>query len=309
MGIVPYMGLPTVTVDQRIGWHVTVYPEAREAAGRFFGTIDGWQRPGGGTAGESRDPERSAVVASSRARSRVRRYCAANRTNRFWTLTYAGGGCHDPAVLRRALGEFFRGVRSALGGNAFPYLWVPEWHKTGHGLHAHFVVAQYIKRSVIESVWQQVPGHGFVHVKLIGDLPVGSTAVDEARIAARYIAKYMNKDFEEKRVMGLHRYDLAQGFQPQKVTVPGPSLPEAYRRACELMGGPTSWFSKSDEWENWAGHFGGGDAVGRLTDQGLVDWVTKSCVAQGVPVKVTDVRVVDRVRTLLTGLRGHPNGA
>ena len=32
----------------------------------------------------------------------------------------------------------WRSLRSALGGAALPYLWVPEWHKSGHGLHAHF---------------------------------------------------------------------------------------------------------------------------------------------------------------------------
>ncbi|MBF6558314.1 MAG: hypothetical protein IVW52_19615 [Acidimicrobiales bacterium] len=183
----------------------------------------------------------------------MRRYCASNRTNRFWTLTYDGQGCHDPLVLRSDLAGFFPSLRSSLGGKPFPYLWVPEWHKTDHGLHAHFVCAQYIRRSLIESVWQQVPGHGYVYGKLIGDLPVGSAAVDEARIAARYIAKYMNKDFDEKRAMGLHRYDLAQGFQPRKVTVPGPTLEEAVMRACELMGGSPSRFSTSEQWRDWAG--------------------------------------------------------
>ena len=49
-----------------------------------------------------------------------------------------------------------------------------------------------------------------------------------------------------------------------------------------------------------------GDDVGILTGDALVDWVTRSCLAQGIPVKVTDGRVIDRVRTLLGGKPGAP---
>lgn len=44
--------------------------------------------------------------------------------------------------------------------------------------------------------------------------------------------------------------------------------------------------------------------MGILTGDALVSWVTSSCLAQGVPVKVTDGRVVDRIRILLTGESG-----
>jgi hypothetical protein len=67
----------------------------------------------------------------------VRRYCAGNLLNRLGTLTYAGTGCHDAAQLRVHLGDFFRSLRTALGGRSLPlggrslpYVWVPEWHKT-----------------------------------------------------------------------------------------------------------------------------------------------------------------------------------
>ena len=123
------------------------------------------------------------MEAGRRARARLRRYCAANRLNRLGTLTYRGEGCHDPELVRVHLGEFFRSLRDGLGGAAFPYVWVPEWHKSGHGLHAHFAVGRFVKRSLIESAW----GHGFVHIKLLGDLPVGSGSLSEARIAAGYL--------------------------------------------------------------------------------------------------------------------------
>ena len=54
-------------------------------------------------------------------------------------------------------------------GRPLAYLWTAEWHKTGHGLHVHFAIGEYIRRSLIEQSW----AHGFVHIKLLGDLPVG----------------------------------------------------------------------------------------------------------------------------------------
>lgn len=132
------------------------------------------------------------MEAARRARGKIRRYCTANRLNRLGTLTYAGAGNHDPLLLREHLGVFFRRLRGEMGGEAFPYLWVPEWHKSGHGLHVHFAVGRFIPRRKIEVSW----GHGFVHIKLLGDLPVGSGRLAEARRAALYLAKYAGKDFD-----------------------------------------------------------------------------------------------------------------
>lgn len=115
----------------------------------------------------------------------MRRYCAANRLNRLGTLTYRGVGCHDPKELRAHVGGFFRTLRPDLGGKPLPYLWTAEWHKSDHGLHVHFAVGRYVRRDLIERAW----GRGFVHIKLLGDLPVGSTTLDEARQAARYLLR------------------------------------------------------------------------------------------------------------------------
>lgn len=158
------------------GWRLSLYPDAGEAGGCFY-------RPPSGRAPAGGDPERAEVEAARRARSKVRRYCAANRLNRLGTLTYAGDGCHDPKALRNDLAVFFRSQRVSLGGDAFPYVWIPEWHKSGHGLHAHFAVGQFIGRRKVKDAW----AHGFVHIKLLGDLPVGSSSLDQARVAARYL--------------------------------------------------------------------------------------------------------------------------
>lgn len=115
------------------------------------------------------------MEAARRARGKIRRYCTANRLNRFGTLTYAGGGNHDPVLLRQHLAAFFRAMRAGLGGEPLPYLWVPEWYKTDHGLHAHFAVGRFVPRSLIE----QGQGHDFAHIELLGGLPVGSGPLAE----------------------------------------------------------------------------------------------------------------------------------
>ena len=231
-----------------VGWHLTVYPEAREAVGVFRATSS-FQERERVSPGQSRDPERSRRVASGRAKAKIRRCCVANGLNRLGTLTYEGEGCHDPVQLRADLADFFVRLRRLLDGGALPYLWVPEWHHTDHGLHAHFGVGQFVKRSLIEEAW----GRGYVHIKLLGDLPVGSTAADEARRAAGYFAKYVGKDVDEDRLGSLHRYEVAEGFQPRSEKVYGRHLEDAAQLACELIGELPKKQSTSDSWPNWSG--------------------------------------------------------
>lgn len=227
---------------------MTVYPGAREAGGSFVGTAPVVSSTG--VRGQAADPERSRVEAGRRARGRLRRYCAANRLNRFGTLTYAGQGCHDPRLLRADLSEFFRRVRDALGGRPIPYVWVPEWHKTDHGLHAHFAFARYVHRSILVEAW----GRGFVHIKLLGDLPVGSGTLGEARRAAGYLSKYVAKSFgDDDRPAGLHRYDLAQGFAPKAVRLQGGSPNSVLGKASALLGAEPSRLWSSAQSEDWSG--------------------------------------------------------
>lgn len=191
------------------------------------------------------------AVAGRRAGANLRRYCAANRLNRLGTLTYAGAGCHDQEELRSHVAEFFRDLRSGLGGKALPYAWVPEWHPKGHGLHVHFAAGRYIHRSLIKSAW----GRGFVHMKLLGGLPVGSGELSEARKAAGYLSKYVSKSFSEtgSRAFGLHRYDVAQGFQPEKLTLNGSSPSDVLDQASGFLGRPPALEWSSASVEDWAG--------------------------------------------------------
>jgi hypothetical protein len=203
--------------------------------------------------------ERAQEEAARRARAKIRRYGAANRLNRLGTLTYRGEGCHDPYRLRTDLGAFFRELREALEAAPLPYVWVPQWHPGGHGLHAHFAVGRFVPRRLIERCW----GHGFVHIKLLDGLPVGSGERAEARLAARYLAGYAGRDLgDERRLAGLHRYEVAQGFQPEKILVYGVAAEDVIQRASGLMGAAPErvWFSSSLEvwhgppacWAQWA---------------------------------------------------------
>jgi|SRR5580704_308317 hypothetical protein len=223
-------------------WGVDLFPEAGEAIASFH---SGDVNFGGGVGG---DPEESSKVAARRARTRVRRYCAANRLNRLATLTYRGSGCHEPVVMRRDLGGFFRRLRHRLGGDAFPYLWTAEWHKTGHGLHAHFAVGRYVPRTAIEEAWP----HGFVHIKLLGDLPYAASSLDQARRAARYLSKYVGKAFAEHRP-GLHRYEVAQGFAPRREGISGATSEEVVAWAVGRMGREPHFVQPSSAWHDYRG--------------------------------------------------------
>lgn len=164
----------------------------------------------------------------------------------------------DPDLPRRGLprrsratserSQFFKRLRPALGGGPFPYLWVPEWHKIDHSLHAHFAVGQFVSHSVIECAW----GHGFVHIKRLGRGERVGT-LSSSRRSAGYLSKYVSKSFDRRRTRGLHRYDRAQGFAPRVERVEGTSRGEVIALASERMGRRPTRVWVSDEADNWKG--------------------------------------------------------
>jgi hypothetical protein len=188
------------------------------------------------------DPDRSASEAARRARAKVRRYTAANRLDRMGTLTYEGDGLHDQRALRRHVAHFFKRVRYEIVGEPYPYLWVHEWHKTDHGLHVHFAVDRYIKQAALSEMWRR----GFTHIKrLSAKFEAGSLA--SSRRAAVYLAKYVTKSFEgHERSPGLHRYEVAQGFQPKAERIVGATREAALDKASHRMGRPPAryWVSE-----------------------------------------------------------------
>jgi hypothetical protein len=242
----------------RAHWVLALYPDAREASGVWQKA--GRQEPVAAAAGGG-DPVRAREEAARRAQVKIRRFCAANRLNRLGTLTYGGEGLHDPDRLRLDVAEFFKRLRAGIEvkylparvrtGNPFPYLWVPQWHPGGHGLHVHFAVARYIPRGVIEAAWP----HGFVNIKLLSNLSTGSGPLEEARHAARYLARYVGAQLDdERRRLGLHRYEVAQGFQPVVVKLHGRTADELIERASVQLGARPSRVWRSDQAkEGWHG--------------------------------------------------------
>jgi hypothetical protein len=234
-------------------WLLNLYPDAAEASGclltanRLGGQGDPFQRP----------DDRSAVEAARRAKGHVRRYSAANRLNRLGTLTYSGDGLRDPVQLRADVARFFRVLRRALG-QRLPYLWVPEWHPGGHGLHVHFAVGRYVHYLTIREAW----AHGLIHIKLLGDLPTGSGTLGESRLAARYLSKYVTKALGEDGPVGLHRYEVAEGFGPRVRRLTGATAAEVLDLASAIMGSePVNLWDSADHpewdgphavWASWA---------------------------------------------------------
>lgn len=246
------VGIGRLVEPEPAAWILNVYPSAGEAGGCFVPSLR--RASGGGVPGvPAADPLRAAQEAGRRARGRLRRYCAHNRLNRLGTLTYRGDGCHDPREVRSDVGLFFRRLRDGLGGEPWPYVWVPEWHKTGHGLHLHFAVGRYVPRSLIEQSWV----HGFVHIKQLSGVPAGSGGWGQARTAAGYLSKYVAKTFsdsnEGKRPRGLHRFDRAQGFNPGAVRLSGVTAKDVTAQACDLLGVGVARSWSSDDVEGWRG--------------------------------------------------------
>jgi hypothetical protein len=165
-----------------------------------------------------------------------------------WTLTYAGEGCHDQDAMRADVAQFWRDLRTLRGGKRFAYVWVPEWHPGGHGLHVHTAVGQYIHKSVIRTAWP----HGWVKGNRFTTLRHGATDLEAARAAAGYLGKYLSKTFEDGQGFGRHRYEVGQGFQPKRIVYDGGSVEEVLWTACQHMNSApaVSWSSQdTDDWQ------------------------------------------------------------
>src|SRR4051794_39097352 len=67
-------------------------------------------------------------------------------------------------------------------------------------------------------------------------------------------ARYVGRDGdEERRPAGLHRYEVAQGFQPGRIECYGISAEDVIERASRYMGGAPERVWLSSETEGWRG--------------------------------------------------------
>jgi hypothetical protein len=233
-----------VTADVAPGWVLGLYPDAGEASGTFHYRSQPRRCP---TPGPALDPDRSMSEAARRARTQLRRYVAANRLDHLWSLTYRGAGLHDECRLRGHVAHFFKRVRYEIISEPYPYVWVPEWHKTDHGLHVHFAVNRFLEHKAIESLW----GRGYVFVSP----PKGRAGtLQAARGSARYLEKYVAKTFEDRqRMHRLHRYERAQGFSPRVERIIGTSPIDAIEQASDRMERSPAHVWTSDESDDWQG--------------------------------------------------------
>lgn len=177
--------------------------------------------------------------ACRRARSAVRRYCQANTISRHLTVTYR------PGEERDSRGEVLRDIaacrRAVFGwaGGPFPFVGVPEQGSKNGRWHAEIGLGRYVPQKVLEQLW----GHGFVSVHRYSDRHETRDEVENARTVAAYLSKYVSKAFlEGERVMGEHRYEVAQGFQPVTEVFDVDDLAEGRELAIALFGGEVPRF-------------------------------------------------------------------
>ena len=153
-------------------------------------------------------------------------------------------------------------------------------------------------------------GTGVVHVKLIGDLPAGSGALEEARRAAGYLAKCVSKNIADERVPRLHGYEMAGLPAGTRVAI-GRVGPGRDRAGLGADGRPALARVAL------VGTGGLARRAGVLGVPGLDDelseraekWAEETAVAQGLPPRIEDLDVLRDVCELL-GLRrsGAPDG-
>ena len=120
-------------------------------------------------------------------------------------------------------------------------------------------------------------------------------------MAASYLAKYVSKSLDdERRAARLHRYEVAQGFQPERVQLAGRLEAQVLADASDRMGGEPSrvWRSSSAEGGRSRQRCG----VRGLTEQQIAeirDRAVASAAAQGLSAKVQDAAILRRVAALV----------
>jgi hypothetical protein len=179
----------------------------------------------------------------------------ANRLRYMWVLTFPNPGLHGVdgrAECMRLVAAFAERLTAATG--RWAYWYSPELHPLGHGWHVNFFVGRRIKHPLVEKLW----GHGHVWVTDWAKDPrvkrLGLPLVVAIRLGATYGCKYASKDWSAEVLDGgAHRYEIAQGYQPDEHTERLATLAEAMAWAHALFGGhhPAEMWSSSeaDDWD------------------------------------------------------------
>ncbi len=176
-------------------------------------------------------------------------------------------------------------MRRRIAAGSFPYLWTAEWHPGGHGLHVHFAVGRYVEKGLIEAAWDR----GFVEIRRLNTDLQYASQLAKARVAAAYLGKYVVKAFE--RSSGLHRYEVAQGFQPRRLRF----FADSMETALQLLAGATNDL----------------DAMGNLAGSDYAHeaqaWADATCEAQVLSVKIKDPVAIRKVAVVFAEMSDAPN--
>jgi hypothetical protein len=116
--------------------------------------------------------------------------------------------------------EFARKLRDHFG-EAIPYLYVFELHDGKRGVgnhlgswHVHLLTqSRFVQKRLLQALW----GHGIVQYS-DGPKRHARSKREVARACARYASQYVGKDIDGGLPPGVHAYEPAQGFQPEKVS-------------------------------------------------------------------------------------------
>ncbi|MGB3546397.1 MAG: hypothetical protein WBA17_05455 [Saprospiraceae bacterium] len=208
----------------------------------------------------------------------MRRFMIHNRLVKMWVLTFLGEGLHGEvgylqaqvevrAFIKRIRRDFYR-------GRQFPYLWSLEPHPDGHGWHVNLMLQdKFIDKHQFQSCWKnsnsRVNGNVWYtdftkdskdwlgrSLGKAGSIGRASGQRTAAKRAASYASKYIGKDLHDDNGVPLrcHRYEVAQGFQPQPITRRFLSFTEAVTFITSHPSfGSLEWFSRSQDWDEWDG--------------------------------------------------------
>jgi hypothetical protein len=226
---------------------------------------------------EVRD-EVNARRGTTRSRVKMRRFMVHNRLVKMWVLTFAGEGLHGSAGYLQAQAEtaaFMKRLRrDFFRGKPFPYLWSIEPHPQGHGWHVNVMLQNvFIKKSEFQRCWQssasRINGNvwytdftsdreDWLGRPIGGKIgkPASAGFRTAAKRAASYASKYIGKDLHDCSDIpaGAHRYEVAQGFQPEPVCVRFETFEAAARFIMSHPSvGSLEWFSRSCDWDDWDG--------------------------------------------------------
>lgn len=226
---------------------VRVFPTAREASWYVRPSLRSGGKPGRPEQPSFEAAGRQEVDdrASRRAAAQVRRYCKANRLSRHLTVTFdPEHEVHSRGEVLRAVAAFRRRLFEHYG-ERFPFVGVPEQGGKNRRWHCEVALGRYVPQALLESLW----GNGFVNVVRYTDRHKTGDEVAAAAKVAGYLSKYVAKAFAEtERQPGDHRYEVAQGFQPESEVYDVDDLDEGYRVALRSFGGelPAWLWSSAD---------------------------------------------------------------